>query len=353
MDQHNFTTKPQKCQHLCATERNLIEVRFNEDGKTIYDIAKELGRAYNTVKTEIHRGAVKSDEKTGKVIKYSAEAGYNKYCENRRQCRKKYKLLRAGKFLKQVIRLFKEKHWSLDVCVHWLLLQEHYDKKDAVCTKTLYTYVDNHWLDDIRNIDLPEKLGRNTKRHQVRKNLKKLGKSIEERPPEIDNRQEFGHWEIDSVLGQKGAEKSVVIALTERKTRASIWMKVKNHSAEAMDEALEKLFQRIGDQYRKIFKTITADNGSEFANLSHLEERGIGIYFTHPYSSCEKGTVERHNRLLRRFIPKGRDIGDYSADELLSFEKVTNGLPRKILGYATPREMFLKELHQICSEENV
>ena len=79
---------------------------------------------------------------------------------------------------------------------------------------------------------------------------------------------------------------------------AAFLQKVKNHSAKAVDEALDELFATFGDKYLEVFKTITSDNGSEFANLSRLEEKGIGIYFTHPYTSCEKGTVECHNRML-------------------------------------------------------
>ena len=83
------------------------------------------------------------------------------------------------------------------------------------------------------------------------------------------------------------------------------------------------------------------------ANLSRLEEKGIGIYFTHPYTSCEKGTVECHNRMLRRFIPKGKSIDDYSADEIMIFADIMNALPRKLLGYHTPEELFDAELDRI------
>ena len=120
----------------------------------------------------------------------------------------------------------------------------------------------------------------------------------------------------------------------------------KNHSAKAVDEALDELFATFGDKYLEVFKTITSDNGSEFANLSRLEEKGIGIYFTHPYTSCEKGTVECHNRMLRRFIPKGKSIDDYSADEIMIFADIMNALPRKLLGYHTPEELFDAELER-------
>ena len=70
---------------------------------------------------------------------------------------------------------------------------------------------------------------------------------------------------------------------------------MRNHSAEAIDEALSALIDQFGDKYNEVFKSITGDNGSEFANLSQIESKGIAVYFTHPYSSYEKGTNECHN----------------------------------------------------------
>ena len=137
------------------------------------------------------------------------------------------------------------------------------------------------------------------------------------------------------------------MTIVERKLRESIWIKVRDHSAEAIDEALAAVIDQFGDRYNEVFKSITGDNGSEFANLSRVEEKGISVYFTHPYSSYEKGTNECHNRMLRRFIPKGKSINDYSADDLLYFADKINNLPRKILGYHTPEELFEKELDRI------
>ena len=116
---------------------------------------------------------------------------------------------------------------------------------------------------------------------------------------------------------------------------------------EAIDNALQMLIADFGDKYRAVFKSITGDNGPEFANLSGLEAKGIPVYFTHPYTSCEKGTNECHNRMLRRFIPKGKSIDDYSADDIMFFADVINNLPRKILSYHTPDELFEKELDRI------
>ena len=344
MDETNYTTEHRKGQHLLNEERHIIEVRYNKDNCTVYQIAKELGRPYNTIKNEIARGTVLLYG--GKVSRYKADAGEAAYLEHRKECRRKYRCLETAAFLQYVDHHYNNDNWSLDVCAGRAIADGAFKREQTVCTKTLYRYVDLGLL-TIKNIDLPEKISRNTKRHEARENKKNLGKSIEERPESIDTREEFGHWEIDSVLGKKGENEPAVVALTERKLRNSIWLKVRNHSAEAVDEALDALFKTFGDKYREVFKTITADNGSEFANLARLEDKGIGVYFTHPYTSCEKGTVERHNRLLRRFIPKGKSIDDYTADEIMIFADIINGLPRKLLGYRTPEELFDAELDRI------
>lgn len=100
-----------------------------------------------------------------------------------------------------------------------------------------------------------------------------------------------------------------------------------------------------GDRFSQVFKTITGDNGSEFADLSMLEDdTSTSIYFTHPFSSFEKGTNERHNGLIRRFIPKGKRMSDYNPDDISFIEDWMNTLPRKILCYKTPEDLFEEEL---------
>ena len=344
MDEINYTTEHRKGQHLTNEERHIIEVRLGTDGWTIYQIAKSLNRSYNTIKNEIERGTVWLYN--GKVSRYKADAGYEVYREHRQECRRKYRVLETSEFLQYVTEHVKNDGWSLDSCAGRAICDGTFQKSETVCTRTLYRYVDLGLL-PIHNIDLPEKLHRNTKGHKVRENRKKLGKSIEERPEDVNSREEFGHWELDSVLGKMGKDEPAVVVLTERKLRQSIWMKVKDHSAEAVDGAFDRLLEEFGDKYREVFKTITTDNGSEFANLSRLEDKGIGVYFTHPYTSCEKGTVECHNRMLRRFIPKGKSINVYTADEIMIFADIINGLPRKLLGYRTPDELFEAELDRI------
>lgn len=344
MDHPNYTTEHRKCQHLTNEERHEIEVRL-KDGWSVYKIAKHLDRPYNTIKKEIERGTVSLYNGKRKV--YKADVGKAVYLEHRKNSRKQYRRLAVARFITYVIvHFFGDDKWSLDACVGHALQSGEFRRDEIVCTKTLYNYVDLGLL-AIKNHNLPEKLQRNTKSKTVRENRKNLGKSIEERPEIVALREEFGHWELDSVIGQKRKGEPVVITLTERKTRMCLWLKVRDHSAEAVMEALRELFAGFGDLWKEVFKTITTDNGSEFALLSEFEADGLGIYFTHPYTSCEKGTNECHNRMLRRFIPKGKSIADYTADDICFFADCINGLPRKLLAYHTPEELFEAQLDRI------
>ena len=108
---------------------------------------------------------------------------------------------------------------------------------------------------------------------------------------------------------------------------------------------LQILSSQYQEHWNEVFKTITTDNGSEFADLAQLEEAAQTlVYYAHPYTSCEKGRVERHNRLIRRFIPKGRYIKDYDLVQIYGIEDWCNNLPRKILAYHTPDELYERRL---------
>ena len=348
MDKLNFTPIHKKGQHLTREERSIIYTRLTQDKCSVYKIAKELNRSYNTINNEIKRGTVNLYH--GKVQRYKPEVAEQIYRNNRQNSRKKYRRLECSRFLNYVIEMFKNKGWSLDACVGYAKENNLFPRDEMVSTKTLYNYVDLGFL-PIKNIDLPEKLKRNTKTQNTRRNKRVLVKSIEERPESVDLRKEFGHWEIDSVLGKKKDTEPAIMTIVERQTRMSLWIKIKDHSSEAMDKALLDLINQFGDKKADVFKSITGDNGSEFANLSDVEEKGISAYFTHPYTSCEKGTNECHNKMLRRFVPKGKSIHEYSADDILFFADIINGLPRKILNYHTPEELFEKQLDLIYSSK--
>ena len=122
-------------------------------------------------------------------------------------------------------------------------------------------------------------------------------------------------------------------------------------------EETQGMVDKINKQYKRgliteeerFTKVIETWNGATDRVKAELEEVGVSVYFAHPYSSWERGQNERHNRLFRRYIPKGKSIDNYSAEQILCFADEMNALPRKHLGYSTPEELFDKFLDQVYS----
>ncbi len=166
--------------------------------------------------------------------------------------------------------------------------------------------------------------------HTVALNNKK-GKSICERPVEANERTQQGHWEIDLVVGKKGT-KTVILTLVERKTRKSLYVLVKNKTQKEVIAAIKRARRRVSGNFDNVFKSITADNGSEFLDSEAIKDAAKcdEVYYAHPYSSWERGSNENGNRILRRFIPKGTDIGKLTVMELQRIEDWVNNYPRKI-----------------------
>ena len=116
---------------------------------------------------------------------------------------------------------------------------------------------------------------------------------------------------------------------------------MKNKTQKEVIKAIKKLRRRVGGNFDEVFKTITADNGSEFLDSEAIKKAAKcdEVYYAHPYSSWERGSNENGNRILRRFIPKGTDIGKITATQLQKIEDWVNNYPRKIFGYKTANEM--------------
>ena len=175
--------------------------------------------------------------------------------------------------------------WSLDACAGRALLDGAFSREEILCTKSLYNYVDLGLI-CVKNIDLPQKLRRKTKKSRCRQQKKILGRSIEERPSEVNKREEFGHWETDLVVGSKSGEDNVLLTLLERKTRQLRGIRLPDKRAESVIAAFQSIRDSLGDHFSDVFKTITTDNGSEFAKLSELEQS----CHTKVYKNTEKCT---------------------------------------------------------------
>lgn len=341
---HSITSSHKKGKHLSFEERVIIQLRI-KDNYSIRSIAREIGCSPTTVSNEIKRGTILMYK--NRSPHYRAKAGQASYEANRRNSCRTYDYITKSKFINYVSNHFFNDAWSLDACYGRAITEGKFTREEMVCVKTLYNYVDAGLI-GIKNHHLPEKLSRKPKKVYVNENKRKLGRSIEERPSNVDSRQEFGHWECDLVLGTKTKDDKVLLTMIERMTREFLIIPLENKEADTVLNAFMELKADYQEHFSEVFKTITTDNGSEFADLSNLESVSETlIYYAHPYSSYEKGSVERHNGLIRRFIPKGKRIDQFDIQTIIDIETWINSLPRRILGYKTSDELFEEELDKI------
>ncbi|WP_088794968.1 IS30 family transposase, partial [Streptococcus pneumoniae] len=273
--QDNYTTKGK---HLTIDSRRLIE-RWKKEGKSNREIASLLGKAPQTIHTEIKRRTVRKCLGKGRFKEvYSADYAQQSYENNRKHSVKKSSLTKE---LKEKILHYHNQKFSPD-------------------------------------------------KKQASTNFKPAGQSIEQRSEAINLRLENGYYEIDTVLLTR-AKNYCLLVLTDRKSRHQIIQLIPNKSAEVVNQALKLILKQ-----HKIL-SITADNGTEFNRLFDVfsEEH---IYYAHPYASWERGTNENHNRLIRRWLPKGTK--KMTPKEVAFIEKWINNYPKKCLDYKSPREDF-------------
>jgi IS30 family transposase len=315
-----------------------------KEKRSIRYIARQLQRNPGTISREVKRGT--TTQLRSNLTPYEAyfpETGQALYAKHRAASGFLCKIHLVEPFLRFAETKILRDKWSPDAIVGYCRSQPEWLDKELVCTKTLYNYIDQCLL-KTRNLDLSLKVRRKAKRQWLRKNKRILGQSIEQRPTEVETRQEFGHWEIDTVIGKRSTDQ-VLLTLTERRTRQELIIPLARKDSVSVQTGLKELKERFGHQFSQIFRSITADNGSEFSDLAALVEPwNSNVYFAHPYSSWERGTNERHNGLLRRFIPKGKPLSEIAPATVQRIQDWCNQLPRKILGYKTPQQCFDEEL---------
>ena len=219
------------------------------------------------------------------------------------------------------------------------------------CNSGIYNYIDQGLFLKLTNKDLPvKKDGKKRNYHHIRTAITNTkGTSISDRPEDIDTREEYGHWEMDTVVGKQGT-KTVLLVLTERKTRQEMIFKMASKSQECVVRTLDKLERKMGSKtFRETFLTITCDNGCENLDFEGIEKSCLTdiqrtkVYYAHPYSAWERGSNENANKLIRRFIPKGADIADFSQKRIKMIENWINNYPRRIFNGRSANDL-LKQL---------
>jgi len=334
--------------HLSWEERIQIET-LQREGLSKAQIGQRIGRPARTIRREFDRGWVLNH--TGKYTvkeRYSADRGQTVY-ERRMSGRREVKPLDERLIKHLYLHIVKDQESPGVVAAGMKKQQLEY----AVCAKTIYNLIEANKVPGVTNESLWEKRKRKQKRrtlHRKRKRAVPPDRSIENRPVQIGDRQEAWHWEIDLVVGGTDKGSAALLTLTERKTRKEIIRKLKNKTQAAVIRAINGIERQMGKEaFRAVFRSITADNGSEFLDYEAIEQSVFGgtrthIYYAHPYSSWERGSNENANRIIRRFIPKGCDISKFTRKKIQEIEDWINNYPRKILDFETAEERFIQEL---------
>jgi len=348
MSQYNNTAELRKYKHLNERDRYKIEILLKERLKP-FEIGQRMEKGIRTIEREIAKGKVRllNHDLTYRE-EYCADAGQRIYEENARNKGPGLKIGKDHKLVKHIENKIIKDKFSPDAVIGEIE-EKGLKFETKISTKTLYNYIDRGDVFlNLTNKDLPvKKEGKKRDYKKVKiphKNLK--GTSIEERPPEVEKREEYGHWEMDCVVGNKGGSGAVLLVLSERQRREEIIIKIPGKTQESVIASLDVLERKYGKEFKEKFKTITVDNGSEFLDYKGIERsvkgkdsKRVDLYYAHPYSSWERGTNENINKLIRRFIPKGTDIGKIGAKRIKYIESWINSYPRRILGYKSSNDM--------------
>lgn len=353
---HDSTSK-RTWKQLSEAERYKIEALLKA-GHTAGYIGKVLGRDRRTIQRELKRGRVIQRRQNPYLsrnpevpeylerLEYLADAGQRVSEERASNKGRGLKIGHDHELARYLEHKIGKEKYSPDAALASIVTT---GKVFAVrlCTKTVYNMISRGDFLNLTNASLPEK--RRIKKRKYRKvrqvSLNNLtGRSIEERPAEVEARKEPGHWEMDLVVG---SGRSCLLVLTERASRYEVLMKLPDKRQESVIKALNVLERRTGKRFHQRFKSLTMDNGSEFLDCEGIEASCLSpgtkrttCYYAHPYSAWERGSNENANKLIRRFIPKGTDIGKLSCQAIKRIEHWMNNYPRRLLGYKTAKQAY-------------
>lgn len=337
-----------KYKRMTWEDRLRIEALFNA-GHTYRFIAQQTGYTAAAIHYEVKRGLYDHLDGTWLIYKkkYSAQIAHESAAY---QATSKGQQIKLGKRHEYAAHVAARIHAGDSPAVIVATLRNAGNW--TVSAPTLYRYIDNGYIPHVSRKNLREAPKRKRKYQKVKRNYAPRGLSIEKRPLVVGTRTTFGHWEMDSIVGKAKGQRQSFLALTERKTRMEILVRVSSKTSAATVAALDALIPKYP---QGTFQTITVDNGSEFQDCTGMEydqhgNRRLTVYYCHPYTSCERGSNERNNRLLRRYFPKGQSLRKYTQKDCDNAAAAINNMPRKILGYATSQQLFEQELSRLQSD---
>ncbi|MGC3977229.1 MAG: IS30 family transposase [Paludibacteraceae bacterium] len=185
-------------------------------------------------------------------------------------------------------------------------------------------------------------------RHKLKHRKRPVGKnipiknrvSIDLRPQIVNDKERFGDWEIDIIVGENN--QGAIVTMVERKTAFMLMEKLEQGKNA---KELSKVVVRLLTADKAQVHTITADNGTEFADHQNIAKQlDTKVFFTHPYSSWEKGLIENTNKLIRQYIPKHTKFDNINNQYIKQIQYKINNRPREKLNFHSPKEIFFLSL---------
>ena len=335
-----------KYKRLSIDERRIIEILYNK-GMSINKISLTLGRSYSSIYDEVKKGMY-SHLNTDYTYscKYSAEKAQRATDYNNTSKGVELKVGNDNEYIAFVERMIIKYKYSPQAVIGYIQKNKLCFKTQILSYTTLYSYIDKGVFPNITNRDL---LRRKDKKQERTPKVHRLprGTSIELRPSSVLTRSEFGHWEMDSVIGKREKGQTLLV-LTERKTRYEIIFRCKDKTAKSVVKHINALERQYGALFPHIFKTITVDNGTEFSAYKALEcRKRTKVYYCHPFSSWERGSNENQNAFIRRFVPKGTKIESITDEKLVYIQEFINTYPRLLFKFNNSKNLFLDEINKL------
>jgi len=316
--------------HLNATERMQI-FHCNQYGLSAREIGRRLGRSCSTISRELRRGRPMYSRN------YDDHYAHHRALTHRRRARHRRRAGHAK--LVAHVRARLSRGWSPQAIAGHLALAYPQRAAMRVSAEQIYQWV---FSDARSGGELYRHLRRGHRRRRRQARLVQARRAlpgrvgIEHRPALVAKRSRFGDWEGDTIEGRKGT--GIIATYVERKSGYLLAIKLESKHADELASQTQQVFRRLPTRLRR---TLTYDNGREFAQFKRIEERtGLSIYFADPYAPWQRGCNENLNGLLRHYFPKGSDFTLISPKRLARVVREVNNRPRKRHDYRTPAQVL-------------
>ena len=317
--------------HLTIEERTSIAHLYRQ-GVSLRQIAETIGRNVSTIKREIERNYTSIYKER---FNYYPQTSQKKY---KKRISKAHNIVQFPLEVIQIIEQRIKETWSPEQ------IAAFYKDQSFPCYKTIYK-----WINEGTVINGNKKLLRRKGKggwYETRGKFNK-GKSIRKRDKKVYKRADYGHWELDTVVSGLGKSKACFITLVERKSRFYKAIKSPNRHADVVAGLIIDYLKQYPSE---LVKTITTDNGNEFADWQTIEkELNCEVYFCDTFCAWQKGSNENSNGLLREFFPKGYNLSRYTQVYIDKKVNLINNRPRKCNNWISPSKLMSKAILECCT----